>query len=348
MNQDSGQPSENKSGKMPIQAQEPSNWPFIFRLLGIAAGVVILVYVAWWGFLYTMQDKLLFPVDKLPVPVRQPRFPNTIVLQIKLDGGGSNEAWFIPGRGITPNHPGPLVMFFHGNAELIDFQDQIVSEYTKRGISVLLPEYRGYGRSGGTPNLQNIQKDNEAFFDAAIKLPMVDPTHIIFHGRSLGGGIAAELATTRRPAGLILESTFASMAQLAHDRAAPAFLIKNPYQTDKVVAKLKRPILIMHGSNDEIIPVAHGHLLQQANPNATYVEYDAGHNDFPGMNNLPDYWKQIDKLLIETGIDPSIKPLPKPVAQKPATDTKTATDTKQPAASDSKAPAPAPTTTPAK
>ena len=82
----------------------------------------------------------------------------------------------------------------------------------------------------------------------------------------------------------------------------------------------------MHGSVDEIIPVHHGHMLQQANPNATYLEYECGHNDFPGMNNLPDYWSQIDKVLGEIGIDTSIKPLP--VKPKAAADSKADTSSK--------------------
>jgi pimeloyl-ACP methyl ester carboxylesterase len=293
-----------------IKPQEQSNWPFIIRLLGIAGATVILVYVVWWALLYSWQDKMIFPVDSLPTPAREPKFPNTLVLKLQLDEGGSNEAWLIPGRGVNKDKPGPMVVYCHGNAELIDQQIQIVSEYTKRGISVLLPEYRGYGRSGGTPSLVNIQKDNEKFYDTVIKQPIIDPTRIVFHGRSIGGAIAAQLASTRRPAGMILESTLASMAQMAHDRAAPAFLVKHPYKTDVVVAALKCPILLMHGSMDDVIPVQHGHMLQQANPNATYVEYECAHNDFPGMNNLPDYWKQIDKLLGEVGIDASVKPIP--------------------------------------
>lgn len=321
------QPSEQASSKPTApKPQEQSNWPFIVRLLAIAAVTVLVVYGVWWGVLYTMQDKMIFPTDKLPMPTRQPRFANTLVLQLKLEEGGTNEAWFVPGVGVSKEHPAPMVMYFHGNGELIDFQDQVVSEYTKRGINVLLPEYRGYGRSGGKPGLKTIQEDNEKFFDTALKLPLVDPTKIVFHGRSIGGGVAGQLAVTRQPAGLILESTMANMAKMAHDRAAPGFLVKHKYVTDQVIARLKCPILVMHGSTDDLIPVEHGHLLQQANPKATYIEYDAGHSDFPGMNNLPDYWTQIDKLLTEVGIDPSIKPRPKK-PQAAATDTP-ATDTK--------------------
>ncbi|MBL4700354.1 MAG: hypothetical protein JKX85_03770, partial [Phycisphaeraceae bacterium] len=58
-----------------------SNWPFIMRLLGGALGVVVLVYVVWWGFLYTMQDKMLFPTHQLPSPQLQPKFPNTVVMR---------------------------------------------------------------------------------------------------------------------------------------------------------------------------------------------------------------------------------------------------------------------------
>lgn len=340
MNQTSEKPTSPTPATATGKPGETSNWPYIVRLLGIAAGVVVLVYGVWWGVLYTMQDKMIFPVDKLPMPVRQPRFANTLVLSLQLENGGTNEAWLIPGRGVDNQNPGPLVIFFHGNMELIDFQDQIVSEYTRRGISVLLPEYRGYGRSGGTPGRDAIEEDNEQFFDTVIKLPTVDPTRVVMHGRSIGGAICAELAAHRKPAGLILESTMASMAQMAWDRAAPAFLIKHPYVTDQVISKLKCPTLIMHGSADDVIPVEHGHMLQQANPNATYVEYDAGHNDFPGTNNLQAYWSQIDKLLREVGIDPAIRPAPKAVKLETISP-------QQPAATSTPAPAPtAPATEP--
>ncbi|HAI14263.1 MAG TPA: hypothetical protein DCM28_21340 [Phycisphaerales bacterium] len=317
----------NQNKPAATQPQEQSNWPFIVRLLVIAAITVVVVYGVWWGALYTMQDKLIFPVDQVPKPAsRQPRFANTLVLTLELEDGGKNEAWLIPGRGVTQANPAPLVVFFHGNAEIIDLQDQIVNEYTKRGINVLLPEYRGYGRSSGNPGLVTIDEDCKQFYDTVIKLPIVDPTKIVFHGRSIGGAVAGQLAITRQPAGLILESTLANMAKMATDRAAPGFLVKHKYITDQVVAKLKCPQLIMHGSVDDIIPVDHGHLLQQANPNATYVEFDAGHNDFPGMNNLPAYWSQIDKLLGEVGIDPTVKPLPKaanPAAEATAPQTAT-------------------------
>ena len=74
---------------------------------------------------------------------------------------------------------------------------------------------------------------------------------------------------------------------------------------------------IMHGSNDIIIPVHHGHMLQQANPNAIYAEFSAGHNDFPGNGNHQEYWKFIDKLLLEAKIDPSIKSIAKVPATQP-------------------------------
>ena len=167
----------NQNKPAATQPQEQSNWPFIVRLLVIAAITVVVVYGVWWGALYTMQDKLIFPVDQVPKPAsRQPRFANTLVLTLELEDGGKNEAWLIPGRGVTQANPAPLVVFFHGNAEIIDLQDQIVNEYTKRGINVLLPEYRGYGRSSGNPGLVTIDEDCKQFYDTVIKLPIVDQT----------------------------------------------------------------------------------------------------------------------------------------------------------------------------
>ncbi len=323
---------------MPTQPQPPiqqmSHWPMIGRLILIAFGTVFAVYVLWWAVLYMMQDKMMFPIDSLPAPQRQPRYPNTLVLGLPLENGASNEAWFVPGYGVNEGSPGPVVMFFHGNAELIDYQDMVVAQYIQRGISVMLVEYRGYGRSGGIPSQENITVDNQQFFDIMLNLPMVDPTQIVFHGRSIGAAIAAQLARTRRPAGLILESAFASGGQMARDLAAPGFLVKNPFNTVKVVRLAKFPILIAHGTEDTLVPPHHAAMLLEAAPDATYVKYAIDHNRFPGVENVADYHHRIDEFLKTLGIDPTLKPVASPQAL-PA---KTAPEPQQP-------PATAPATT---
>ena len=200
------------------------------------------------------------------------------------------------------NAPAPLVVFFHGNAELIDYQSTIVEGYRRLGCSVLLPEYRGYGRSAGKPSEQAIVADAVRFYDEITRRPDVDPSRIVFHGRSLGGGPAAALAARRSAKALVLESTFTSVADMASAYLAPSFLVKNKFHTDRVLPTLEIPVLIFHGTRDDIIPVAHGRRLRDLATHGTYVEYDCKHNDFPGDENEDAYWEQVAAFLRGAGV----------------------------------------------
>jgi hypothetical protein len=137
--------------------------------------------------------------------------------------------------------------------------------------------------------------DAVQFYDALAKREGVDPSRIIFHGRSLGGGVAAALGQKRQAAALILESTFTSVAGFFRRFGVPTFLCRHPFRTDEAVTKFRGPILIFHGSHDEVVPVSHGRRLHELAPHSHYVEMDAGHNDFP-----PDpgrYWEEIRAFL---------------------------------------------------
>lgn len=267
-----------------------------------ALACVTLLYVTGCAVLYFYQDHMVFPTDMAPEPLRQVADPGIVPLRLDLAGGGQVEAWFVPAPGITPEQAGPLVVFCHGNAELIDYQDEIVRGYHALGCSVMMPEYRGYGRSAGTPSQKAIRDDSVRFYDQVITRPEVDTTRIVFHGRSLGGGVAADLAAQRRPAALILESTFTSVAAMAHRYGVPSFLAKHPFRTDRVILHLDAPVLIFHGTRDDIIPVKHGRRLHAIRPDAVYIEYDCAHNDFPGRGNRDAYWAEIARFLGQAGI----------------------------------------------
>jgi pimeloyl-ACP methyl ester carboxylesterase len=95
-----------------------------------------------------LQRKLLFPSHLVPRP-RHAAHAEVGGEQYWFDGV---EAWLLPGRGVTAATPGPLLVFAHGNGELIDQWPPMLAPYRQRGLSVLLPEYRGYGRSAGQPS----------------------------------------------------------------------------------------------------------------------------------------------------------------------------------------------------
>ncbi len=271
------------------------------RLLKRAGVFLVLFVAAWWTTLYFYQDKLLFATDLAPRPL--PRLYDVSTELISIDTPeGKSVAFFIPVLQRGEAEQSPAVIFFHGNAEIIDFQDDIVESYRAMGCSVLLPEYRGYGRSEGTPGEANIVADAEAFHKMLVSRPDVDPDRIVFHGRSLGGGPAAQLAALHKPKVLILQSTFESVAAMASKYGAPSFLARHPFRTDLVLAELDIPVLIAHGTHDDIIPVEHGRALKGYARNPTYIEYDCRHNDFPGDGNDEDYWQRIESFLREHGV----------------------------------------------
>jgi hypothetical protein len=257
-----------------------------WRVLALGA----LAYVAWLTILYFLQDQMIFPGCKL----RQagdsfPKPADAESLWIDAAPGVRVEAWFLPGAGPTPEKPGPLVVFAHGNAELIDDGPPFLQTYREWGLSVLLVEYRGFGRSGGTPTEAGIVADFAAFLERIRARPEVDPAKIVYHGRSIGGAVLAQLAVRRPPAALILESTPDSIAGMAARYGAPPWLVRSPFRTDLAVARIEAPILLLHGAADDIIPPSHSRrLAKRAGGKAKLVEAPGGHNDFP--RDPEAYW----------------------------------------------------------
>jgi len=194
---------------------------------------------------------------------------------------GKVESWFLPGQGVSPDKPGPVVLFAHGNAELIEYWPDMLDGLRRMGLSVFLPEYRGYGRSAGSPSQAAITEDFVQFYDELIKRPEVDTGRIIFIGRSIGGGAVCSLIPHRKPAALILMSTFTSVTAMARRFLMPGFLVGDPFDNLSVVSNLKVPILIIHGRQDNLIPFEHSQTLHQSAPGSKLISYQADHNSCP-------------------------------------------------------------------
>ena len=262
----------------------------------------LLLYVAWCGILYFFQDHVIFPGQMLSISSGRP-VPNDVEqVWVNQGNGQQTEGWFIRGESVSSQNPGPAVIYFHGNGEHIDqcLQYEEIQRYLRSGTSVLLPEYRGYGRSQGSPSEKGITADNTKFYQWLVARSEVINSQIIFHGKSLGGGVAAALTANYKPAALILESTFTSIVAFSNRYFIPSFLCRHPFRTDVKIAALDRPILILHGSRDKIIPVAHGRKLHQLATNSEYVELEKGHNDPP-----PDwetYWSNIWRFLLKNQV----------------------------------------------
>jgi fermentation-respiration switch protein FrsA (DUF1100 family) len=221
----------------------------VFRGRVLLRGL-LLVLIAYAGFaalVWLFAERLIF----LPPAERYARSEEIVL--IPRDGGGSVAAVHLrnPDARYT-------VLFSHGNAENIVQGMDYLREMRDAGFDVLAYDYSGYGLSTGRPSERAAYTDIDAAYTYLTKSRGIPAERIIVHGRSLGGAVAADLASRRPVAGLVLESTFTTAF-----RVAARFPLV-PFDRFRTVDKLPRvtaPVLVIHGTDDEVIGFAHGEML---------------------------------------------------------------------------------------
>lgn len=256
-------------------------------LLAVGLGAPVVLYAIWIGAMVGFQERVIFPRAYFPEKGRSdatdPRIERVwLAIPDSPDPAAKVEAWFQPGRGRSAESPGPAVIYFHGNGDLIDTRWNAVEPYLERGVSALAIEYRGYGRSGGEPSQSGIVADAVRFQDWLAARPEVDPNRILYHGLSIGGALAAATAAERKPAALVLECTLTNMSDIAHRWLLPGFLCRHPFRTSDVLPTLGIPVIIFHGRHDEVIPFEHGRRLHELTPGSVFVPRDCGHANWSG------------------------------------------------------------------
>jgi fermentation-respiration switch protein FrsA (DUF1100 family) len=253
--------------------------------------VPVLLVAAYFALLFIVQRSMLFPMPS-EVPSRPPQGAEEV--RVKFDGGEAYGLYLPPRQ--PPPGAAPLLMFMHGNGEIVDYWPDEFTAPRAWGSGVLLVEYPGYGRAPGLPSEQSITETMLALYDWAAHRPGIDPKRIVAYGRSLGGGAAVRLAVNRPVAGLILESTFTSVADFAAGYLAPAFLVRDRFDSRTTLAAYRGPLLVIHGVQDALVPVAHGRELATLVPGAKFHELNCGHND------CPRDWKTIGAFLASLGV----------------------------------------------
>ncbi len=266
-----------------------------WRLAAIGGGVILAIV---FGLVW-LQRSMLFPRDlvrEVPAALRTEGLERWWI----DSDDGPVEAWLLPGDGVSAARPGPAVIFAHGNGELIDHWPAMLARYRRLGVSVVLAEYRGYGRSAGAPSEGAIAEDLEALHARVLATPSIDPTRLVYHGRSLGGGAVCTLLPRHPPRALLLESTFTSVPDVAAGMSVPRFLIVDRFESLAAVRAYEGPLLVFHGDRDRVIPIEHGRRLAAAHPDAELVVYPSGHNDLPPPG--ADYWERIERFLRGAGV----------------------------------------------
>jgi fermentation-respiration switch protein FrsA (DUF1100 family) len=277
----------------------PSRSPLArtLRWCAIAIGVLLLgAYGAYCAMMYRVQEDIIFAAEYRGRRDGAGKPPEAEQLWLEAREADSSqspsktEAWYFTGKDRSASNPGPLVVLFHGNGDIIDNYTELARLYASLGCGVLLPEYRGYGRASGQPAEVGIVADSARFITDTLARPEVDRNRVVLHGRSLGGGVATAVAARLRdtakiqPAVLVLDSTFTSIAAMSGRYLVPSFLVKHPFRTDRELPRLSAAVIITHGTADRVIPYSHALALKKIRPDATLVTLDCDHLDFPGKS----------------------------------------------------------------
>jgi fermentation-respiration switch protein FrsA (DUF1100 family) len=230
--------------------------------------------------------------------------PGEVVTLSTADGIRIQSWWYQVARG-EPG-PAPAVLFLHGNAGDISSRTPIAEGLIGRGLSVLLLDYRGYGGSEGRPSEEGLLQDALAGWDFLLG-KVGSPHRIVIFGRSMGGAVAARLAASRDSGGLILESSFTSLLAMGREvyPFLPSFLLsrlKGRFATREWVENVRTSLLVIHGSRDELVPLAMGREIFEAGkePKEWLPVAGAGHNDVFWVGGS-EYFRRIESFVRERG-----------------------------------------------
>jgi fermentation-respiration switch protein FrsA (DUF1100 family) len=192
---------------------------------------------------------------------------------IRLDG------YFLP----APGSP-KVFLWFHGNAENIGMGLGQMKTFSRLGVNILAVDYRGYGKSEGSPDEAGVYRDAEAAYRYLAESRRFDPKNIYIYGHSLGGAVAVDLASRHECGGLIVESSFTSVRKLArrlYHIPGIEFVPKSRFDSVGKIARVRAPVLIIHGTHDQLIPFDQGRELFEAaaEPKSFMPIEGAGHDD---------------------------------------------------------------------
>jgi fermentation-respiration switch protein FrsA (DUF1100 family) len=251
------------------------------RTTGCAITILLVVLVPL-VLLRLVSRSLIYPGSRVAFPPDLGRsHPGAVLLRYHSADGTP-----LAGALLRAHAAGaPTAVYFHGNAESAAQNLDFAATLVRSGISVFLPELRGYGGLAGRPTEKHLYADGEAALNA-LRSTSLPPEGTVLVGRSLGSGIAVELALRHPCAKVVLISPYTSMVDMGRFAVGPLapLLVPDRYDNLAKIGRLKVPVVILHGTRDDVIPVRMGRALAAAGTAVRYIEVpEASHNDFPGL-----------------------------------------------------------------
>jgi fermentation-respiration switch protein FrsA (DUF1100 family) len=257
----------------------------LFRSVAVAYLLVVIL-------LYFNQGWLIFPgratQGQAYAQVEPP--PGTELVSLRTASGVRIVALF--GKALGPDGSllpdsahRPTMLFFYGNGTWLSGAVPQFQKFRRLGANVLIPEYVGYGMSGGTAGEKGCYATADAAYDYLLTRKDVSAGKIVAAGGSLGGAVAIDLAFRKPVAGLATFSTFTSMGEMAarnYPFVPVKLLLRHRFESERKMARARCPVLIGHGTEDALVPYAMADRLAAAAPGpVTRLRVEgAGHNDF--------------------------------------------------------------------
>lgn len=224
------------------------------NVLRIFAAIIIIVFFILVVLIYLMQTKLIFYPGKLSQQYKfRLRAGDEEVVIHTNDDERINGIFYTGSRK-------EVILYFHGNAGDLSGWQFVAEDFTAFNYNMLIIDYRGYGKSSGSISEKGFYEDAHAAYNFLIQEKGFSHEEIIIYGRSIGTGVAIELASKNACKGLVLESPYTSLGALANEKLPfffPSLYLKFRFNNLGKINQIKCPVVFLHGSKDELIPPSH-------------------------------------------------------------------------------------------
>lgn len=249
--------------------------------------IIIICYVIAIVVLCSLQKRLIFYPGRLSPEYKFSSANNAEELTLTTGDGVHISGLFFPNAGEN------VILYFHGNAGDLSGWQFVSEDFTSLGFNFMIIDYRGYGKSAGSISEQGLYKDADAAFNYLLEKGF-RPGNIIIYGRSIGSGVAVDLASRKKAKGLILESPFSSFATLANEKFPflfPSLYLRYRFDNLLKINQVTSPVMFLHGTDDTLIPSSHSQVLfDRFKGTKKMILVDKGaHNDLHAFDQYKDF-----------------------------------------------------------
>ena len=264
---------------------------FVPRLVAIVAFLAVAIYIMMALRILYIHPYLVYMPRRMMEGTPSRANLDYREIFFKTKDGVILNAWFIPAE-----EPKATALHCHGNSGNIADRIDTIKIYHNMGISLFIFDYRGYGKSKGSPSEKGTYKDAEAAWNYLVEEMGIAPGDIIISGHSLGGAVAIYLAGKVAPKALIVEGSFTSMTdmgKLFYPYLPIRLLVRHRYNSINHLKKVHCPVLIIHSPDDRVVPFFMGKsLYYAANPPKRFLEIHGSHNDAI-LDSREEYTREI-------------------------------------------------------